>query len=94
MNIILLASGQGSRLRPETEDYPKPLVKVNSNKRIFDYFLDATKRIKSEVEIIIATGYKYKNFDQLNLTTIYNPFYETTNMLFGIWFTINKLKSL
>jgi choline kinase len=94
MNIILLASGQGSRLRPETEDYPKPLVKVNSNKRIFDYFLDATKRIKSEFEIIIATGYKYKNFDHLNLTTIYNPFYETTNMLFGIWFTINKIKSL
>ena len=36
MNVILLAAGKGKRLNPETSNLPKPLVKINKNKTIFD----------------------------------------------------------
>ena len=38
MNVVLLAAGKGKRLNPETSNLPKPLVKINKNKTIFDFF--------------------------------------------------------
>ena len=90
MNIILLASGRGTRLRPETVVYPKPLVKVGK-KRIVDYFIDATEAIKIKKNIFIATGYQHTQFDNFKCSKIFNPFFETTNMLFGLWNTLSGI---
>ena len=56
MQLVILASGKGSRLKNKTKNIPKCLVKING-KSIIDY----NKKIFSEFKnIIIVTGYKSK----------------------------------
>ena len=91
MNLIILAAGQGTRLRPLTDNQPKCLVKYNE-KPIIDYILDS-KYIDFFNNIIIVDGYKadvlkssLKNRDILFCS---NPRYFETNMLHSL-FCANK----
>lgn len=55
MQAVILAAGLGKRLRPTTEEVPKPLVPVNG-KPIVAYTLE---RLPEEIdEIIFVIGYK------------------------------------
>ena len=90
MNVILLASGKGKRLNPQTQNLPKPLVKVNKFS-IFDFFLDSFNDIESEKTLYLATGYKEECFQNNFYQKIFNPEYESSNMLFGLWYTLTKL---
>ena len=53
---IVLCGGKGERLRPVTNDIPKPLVKIN-NKPILHYVVEHLKQYGIE-NIHIASGYK------------------------------------
>ena len=53
---IILCGGKGERLRPITNDIPKPLVKIN-NKPILHYVIEHLKRYDIG-KINIASGYK------------------------------------
>lgn len=53
--IVVLAGGKGTRLRPYTENIPKPLVKLGS-KTLIEYVLSNIKRAGFN-KAIIATGY-------------------------------------
>lgn len=55
MQCVILAAGKGSRLRPLTDEKPKPLVEV-CGKPLLDHIVSAfPSAIK---ELIIVTGYK------------------------------------
>lgn len=85
MKVIILAAGQGTRLRPLTDDRPKCMVEING-KSIIDRQLDTMKQcgIKEE-DITIITGYKgevlKEYYKGTGLHFIQNEAYETTNMV-------------
>jgi len=54
MQCVILAAGKGTRLRPLTENTPKPLVKV-AGKPLLDHIVGALP--SSIDELIIVTGY-------------------------------------
>ncbi len=54
MQCVILAAGKGTRLRPLTENIPKPLVKV-AGKPLLDHIVEALP--SSVDEIIFVTGY-------------------------------------
>ena len=54
MQCVILAAGKGTRLRPLTENTPKPLVKVNGES-LLDHIVKALPT--SIKELIIVTGY-------------------------------------
>ena len=53
---IILCGGKGERLRPITNDFPKPLVKIN-NIPILHYVVEHLKQFDIR-NINIACGYK------------------------------------
>ena len=55
MQCVILAAGHGKRLRPLTDDKPKPLVKV-CGKRLITHVVNALP--SSVDELIIVVGYK------------------------------------
>lgn len=54
MQCVILAAGKGTRLRPLTENVPKPLVKV-AGKSLLDHIVEVLP--SSIQELIIVTGY-------------------------------------
>lgn len=85
MKVIILAAGQGTRLRPLTDDRPKCMVEVNG-KSIIERQLETMHAcgIKDE-DITIITGYcsevLRKKFKDTKMNIIVNKDFETTNMV-------------
>ncbi len=85
MKVIILAAGQGTRLRPLTDNCPKCMVKVNG-KSIIERQLETMYACGiKEDDITIITGYcndVLKNyFKNTGIHFIVNEKYETTNMV-------------
>lgn len=87
---IILAAGQGIRLRPLTNDIPKCLVKVNE-KPLLNYQLDLFEN--SGIKNIIAvTGYRKEKIIDNRIINIENPEYDSTNMIFSLMCAEKYLK--
>jgi glucose-1-phosphate thymidylyltransferase len=75
MKAVILAAGEGKRLRPFTETLPKVMLPV-ANKPVLEYVVDAVK--KSGIsEIIIVVGYKkevimehFKDYQDIKITYV------------------------
>jgi choline kinase len=88
MKAIILAAGQGTRLRPLTNDCPKCMVEFKG-KPIIDYIIE-TMFASNLVDINVVTGYldnvlkkhleKYKG-----ISFYHNESYMTTNMVHSLW---------
>ena len=79
IKALILAAGQGKRLKPHTNNMPKCLVHL-AGKPIL---LRQIKTLKDNNihDIHIATGYCSKQIEKLGFETSFNPKFETTNMV-------------
>lgn len=85
MKTIILAAGQGTRLRPLTDDRPKCMVEVNG-RSILERQLDTMHNCGIEDEdITIIAGYcgnvLQSKFKDTKINIIINENYKTTNMV-------------
>jgi L-glutamine-phosphate cytidylyltransferase len=76
---LILAAGQGTRLRPLTDDRPKCLVNFCGEALLNRQA--ATLKECDISEICVATGYRSDLIRKLGFATMENPSYETTNMV-------------
>lgn len=88
MKVIILAAGQGTRLRPLTDYCPKCMVEVNG-KSIIERQLKTmhTCGIRDE-DITVVTGYcsdvLREHFRDSAIRFVVNGEYETTNMVYSL----------
>ena len=75
MKAVILAAGEGRRLRPFTETMPKVMLPV-ANKPILEYVIDAVKNSGID-EIILVVGYKkevimeyFEDYDGIKITYV------------------------
>ena len=84
MQIIILAAGEGKRLRPLTNDRPKCMVKFGKISLV-DRMISNLMQLgiqKSQVHII--TGYMGNKLDYLGINMIHNPNFDSTNMVYSL----------
>lgn len=93
MKAIILASGIGKRLRPLTDNIPKPLVKIN-DKTLIEWQIERLVECKIK-DIVITTGlfenklrrFLKEKYREINIIYINNPQYDTTNYIYSLWLT-------
>ena len=87
MKVVIIAAGQGSRLKNQTANSPKTLLNINGNPIIYKLLENC---IQPEISgVIIVTGYQHQiiedyitNVDlNINIETIYNPNWKLENGL-------------
>lgn len=97
MKVIILAAGQGTRLRPLTDDRPKCMVEVNG-RSIIERQLDTMRAcgIRDE-DIIIICGYcsdvLKSRFEDTGIRFIVNREYNSTNMVCSLMCARNLMEA-
>lgn len=87
---IILAAGEGSRLRPYTTDMPKCLVPLGG-RSVLDWQLD-TMRSCGIDDITIVKGYMAEQIKREGLNSFVNKDYATTNMVMTLWCAEEKME--
>lgn len=81
MKIIILAAGQGTRLRPYTDDRPKCMVELKG-KPLLHHQLEVLEQCKvQKKDIALAAGYLQEALVALGIKQYRNEQYATTNMV-------------
>ena len=83
MKVIILAAGEGKRLRPLTNNIPKALVKYKG-KSLIDYQLSVFQNLGID-DILIVKGYKADTFNRPDIKYVINENYESTNMVYSLF---------
>lgn len=89
MRAIILAAGEGQRLRPHTADRPKCMVPL-LGRPILDRILD-TLRAEGVDDITLVTGYRSDALEPYALRTRHNPDYASTNMVHSLFCARDQL---
>ena len=100
-DVIILAAGVGSRLRPITETIPKTMVEVNGVS-IIERLLKQLETFCEQVSsVYILTGYKQKVLSEFistfclknKIVLIENKEYATTNNMFSLYMALDIMDS-
>lgn len=97
MKALILAAGQGSRLRPMTNDLPKTLIPVNG-KPILEYQLESLDFAGID-ECVIVVGYLGQlikdrfgsRFGRVKITYISNEIFSETNNIYSVWLARDEI---
>ncbi len=79
MRLIVLAAGQGSRLRPLTDDRPKALVPL-AGRPLLEWTLEAAAKVGLD-EVIVLGGHRADRLAGYPVTLVQNPDFATTSMV-------------
>ena len=90
MNAIILAAGEGTRLRPETNDIPKGMVKL-FDKSLLEMQIDIFKKCSIE-DISIVTGYLADKIIFPSINYFKNENYSTTSGNESLYYAREKLQ--
>lgn len=94
---IIMAAGQGTRLRPLTDTTPKPLISLN-NKPMIESIIESL--LKNNItEIYIVIGYLKEHFYYLQtkypqIKLIVNQYYATCNNISSLYTSKNYLSDV
>lgn len=91
---IILAAGNGSRLRPLTSDRPKCLLDVGG-RALIDHQVDALGRF-GVTDIVVVLGYcrdKVRRHLEGTARYIENPRFDSTNSLYSLWLAREELRT-
>lgn len=80
---IILAAGQGTRLRPLTNEIPKCMIEVN-RKPMISWQLDTLKSVGIN-NIVVVAGYKENKINDLRIKKVINKHFDTTNMIYSLF---------
>jgi L-glutamine-phosphate cytidylyltransferase len=86
---IILAAGQGIRLKPYTDDRPKCLVEL-AGKPLLMHQVSALNEAGIE-DITVVTGFCSHKIEALGFSTVHNPAYDSTNMVASLMCAANLL---
>lgn len=90
MRAIILAAGEGTRLRPYTEDRPKCLVEL-AGRPLLDWQIEAL-RSAGISDIVLVTGYHAEQVEAYGFPTRHNPRYAETNMVASLMCAREELR--
>ncbi len=98
MNAIILAAGQGQRLRPLTNSLPKCLVQIG-RRTILDHMLDRIERSGLK-DVVIVSGFEAERVRRhvnqlrprnLRVRFVINERFAETNNLYSLWLALGKV---
>lgn len=82
MRAIILAAGQGTRLRPLTDECPKAMVPM-VGRPIIDWQIELFHKMGIK-DIVVVRGYKAATLDGRDVQFVLNNRYMETNMLYSL----------
>jgi len=83
MKAIILAAGEGRRLRPMTENRPKCMVLFHG-KSILDYQLETLQNCGIQ-DIVVVRGYCADAIKNVGIRFVFNPLYTKSNMVYSLF---------
>ncbi len=83
MNVIILAAGRGSRLRPHTDNKPKCLVEIEGTS-LLDRQLAVLRTNPAVSKLIIVGGYRWEVLKGRSDVLLINEAYMRTNMVYSL----------
>ncbi len=90
MKAIILAAGEGKRLRPYTEDKPKCMVEL-MGKPLLEWHTDVVRSCNIS-DIVVVKGYKEEKIQYPKLRYYINSEYSATNMVYTLGCAFEELK--
>ena len=83
MRAIILAAGEGTRLRPYTDTIPKCMVPYKG-KPIIEYTIECLYK-NNITDISAVVGYQAQCINRYSINTILNPRFNETNMVHSLF---------
>lgn len=83
MQMIILAAGRGTRLRPLTDSSPKCLIELGG-RSLLDWQLEAAEKVGIP-EVVVVGGHLAERLQRPGLRLVINQDYDSTNMVYSLF---------
>ncbi|MCF7900319.1 phosphocholine cytidylyltransferase family protein, partial [Candidatus Babeliales bacterium] len=93
MKAIILAAGEGKRLKPLTDNIPKTLIEINGE-TILERSINTLKECGIK-NVIVVAGYLSEKVENVikkhsNVEMVYNEYYNTTDNMYSVMLCEDK----